>query len=83
MVDKPPKKERPIPEMKLLVPLPQEWMRALEGSDPKMLEPLEPVPVPLLPAHAPNVPLVVTCVVVGCLIGYACFKTTRVVFSIE
>lgn len=34
-------------------------------------------------AHAPSVSLVGTCAVVGCLLGYACFKTTRVVFPIE
>eukprot|EP00962_Isochrysis_galbana_P016131 scaffold4613_cov129-Isochrysis_galbana.AAC.26 len=35
----------------------------------------------LVEAHAPSVSLVGT--VVGCLLGYACFKTTRVVFPIE
>eukprot|EP00962_Isochrysis_galbana_P058319 scaffold31312_cov79-Isochrysis_galbana.AAC.1 len=64
----PPKKERPIPEMQPLVPLPKEWMRALEEADPKELQPLEAeyqeeccVPGGL----DPNTVLVIACIVVG------------------
>lgn len=76
-VDLPPKKERPIPDMKPLVPLPEEWMRALEEADPKELQPLEPLEdCPVLPGGLdPNTVLVIACIVVGGVLGYMCYKS--------
>lgn len=84
----PPKKERPIPDMKPLVPLPKEWLRALEEADAKELQPLETeyqeeccVPGGL----DPNTVLVLACIVVGGVLGYMCYKShpTAAVVAIE
>jgi hypothetical protein len=75
------KPERPMPEMKPLVPLPEEWMRSLQEADPKELQPLEPpavgTPMPYTPATLdapPNLALVVACILLGGALGYWCFK---------
>jgi hypothetical protein len=75
------KPERPMPEMKPLVPLPEEWMRSLREADPKELQPLEPpavgTPMPACPAALdapPNLALVVACILLGGALGYWCFK---------
>lgn len=81
-VDKPAvivKEERPMPEMKPLVPLPEEWMRALSDADPKSLLPLEGTPVEAATQTeddgASKIALVVACIVAGGMLGYMCFRS--------
>jgi hypothetical protein len=64
-------KERPILELKPLVPLPEEWLRSLAEADPKMLQPNEP-PAPVID---PNVGLVIACVLTGGVLGFLCYKS--------
>jgi hypothetical protein len=64
-------KERPIPELKPLVPLPEEWLRSLAEADPKTLQPLEPA-APVIDA---NVGLVVACILIGGVLGFLCYKS--------
>jgi hypothetical protein len=64
-------KERPIPELKPLVPLPEEWLRSLAEADPKTLQPLEPA----APVIDPNVGLVVACILIGGVLGFLCYKS--------
>jgi hypothetical protein len=79
-IDKP---ERPMPEMKPLVPLPEEWMRSLQEADPKELQPLEPpptvgtpMPIPTALDTPPNIALVLACILLGGALGYWCFKAS-------
>jgi hypothetical protein len=64
-------KERPIPELKPLVPLPEEWLRSLAEADPKTLQPLEPA----APVIDPNVGLVIACILIGGILGFLCYKS--------
>jgi hypothetical protein len=64
-------KERPIPELKPLVPLPEEWLRSLAQADPKTLQALEPA----APAPDPYVGLVIACISIGGVLGFLCYKS--------
>lgn len=72
------KKDRPLPGMKPLVPLPAEWVRALAEADPSMMQPLqakaqaqtESIDPPDLASYA----ILAACVLGGAALAWYCTR---------